>query len=136
MDSVALGIVKRKNSENKYEFLLVSVENEKWGKNSLAYYPPGGHVLGNETEEETIIRKIKEEINIHVLPIKKISSTSGDLLGQMCHWWECDFLGGKIKINKSSIKDAGFFTLKQMEDMKLWPATRNFFEKHMEGVKK
>ncbi len=47
-------VILRHNDENDYDVLLVKHTAGHWGF-------PKGHVEGNETEEETAIREVKEE---------------------------------------------------------------------------
>ena len=125
---MAVGIISRKNKDGEDEFLLVK-SKRGFGKYTGFYYPPGGHLNNNEDERQSLIREIKEELDLVVEPIKKLAETSSDIKNQMTHWWICLVKLGQIKVNKGEIAEARYFTEKEMKKINLWPATRNFFEK-------
>ncbi len=80
-----------------------------------------------ETEVEALKRELKEELNIEIKPIEKISESSNDIQDEQAHWWKCEIEAGEIKINKDEIREAKYFTLDQMRSMNIWPAKKNFF---------
>ena len=53
--------------------ILIAQRSEKM-KLPLKWEFPGGKIEKDETEEQALIREIKEELNIEILPFKKISS--------------------------------------------------------------
>ena len=67
MIQVVCAIILRENK------ILIAQRSEKM-KLPLKWEFPGGKLEDGENEEEAIIREIKEELNINILPLKKISS--------------------------------------------------------------
>lgn len=53
--------------------ILIAQRSEKM-KLPLKWEFPGGKLKDGENEEEALIREIKEELNIEILPTKRISS--------------------------------------------------------------
>lgn len=54
---------------------ILAVQRSKNMNLPLKWEFPGGKLENNETEKECIIREIKEELNININPIKKLSSS-------------------------------------------------------------
>lgn len=130
MKKVVLGIISRINKKGKKEYLLISAAKD-FGKFTGFYYPPGGHQEKGETEKQTLIREIKEELSLTVEPLKKIAEAPGDIKGEKDSWWFCRIKKGKPKIKIGEIANFGYFTQEQIKKMKIWPATSNFFKKHL-----
>lgn len=63
--SIATGVIK---NDNKY--LIARRTEPKWLKGKWEF--PGGTVESWETVEETLIREIKEEVNLVVKPVKQL----------------------------------------------------------------
>lgn len=133
MKHVVVGIISRKNSEGADEYLLVSARKD-FGEYTGAYYPPGGHVEDGEHEGEALQREIQEELGLVVTITGKIAETPGDIEGQTTHWYGCEIKGGVMNIDAVELAHAEWFTQKQMENLKLWPATKKFFEKYIFSV--
>lgn len=130
MKRVVVGIIIRKNLENADEFLLVSSQKD-FGEFTGAYYPPGGHVELGETDEDALIREIKEELNLRVSPIKKVAEIPIDVKNEIASWWTCKIDSGELKVDTEEITDANWFTKEQMKKIKLWPATKTFFDTYI-----
>lgn len=54
-------VIFRRNND-KIEYLIIKQKNE----NEELWYFPKGHIEGNETEEETALREIYEEVGLKV----------------------------------------------------------------------
>ena len=130
MTKVVVGIIERKNENGENEYLLIS-SKKSFGKYSGYYYPPGGHLEGDESQEMALIREIREELGISVIPQKMIAETDSDVKDQTTYWWECEIDSYDFKIDEKEIKDARFFTLEEMKNIDIWPATKSFFEKYI-----
>ena len=113
----------------KGDYLLIQQKAKDWGKLTDAWYPPAGHVRDNETVREGLIRELKEELNLDIKPIRLISTQNQDVKNEVAEWWKCKIIGGKINCNDGTIANYKYFTKKQIRNLKLWPATRKFFEK-------
>jgi len=127
MKNVAVAVISRSNSQNQTEYLLVKSKRD-FGEFSGHYYPPGGHFEAGEDEKQTLKRELTEELGLRIEPVKKLAETESDVEGQITHWWECQIESGELQINHDELADAGYFTVAQMKQLKLWPATKKFFE--------
>lgn len=130
MKHVAVGILSRDNHEGKTSYLLVRSKKD-FGEFSGCWYPPGGHVEVGEDEKGALIREIKEELGLDVHILEKISETSGDIADQITSWWNCELISDRIQVNENEIAEAGWFTEAEMSELKLWPATKDFFGKYI-----
>ena len=109
-------IVKRKKSE--------SIHSSLWAF-------PGGIVEKNENILDALKREIMEELGLKLVSSKKIAETKGDVKEQITVWFDCKVANYDFKLNKKELSNGGFFSEKQMKNMKLWPATKEFFEKYV-----
>lgn len=124
--TVAIAIIK----DDKGRFLLIQQKSKDWGNLTDAWYPPAGHVENYETSEKCLIRELKEELNLDIQPVKRISFWKQDIKGEIGDWWECRATKGKVKFSDKTIKSFKYFFPEEMKKLKLWPASRSFFEKY------
>ena len=128
MQKVVVGIISRTKQNNEVEYLLVSSKKDV-GEFTGFYYPPGGQIEVGEDEQTALIRELKEELDLDIKPTARITATAGDVADSVVYWWECEIVGDDtIEIKDSNIANAGYFTRNDMDDMKIWPATRKFFD--------
>lgn len=129
MNKVVVAIITRtKNDESEY--LLVKSKND-FGDYTGFYYPPGGHIEGDENPAQALVREIKEELGLNIKPTEELDVTLGDVKNQETHWWLCQLLGGELSIQKEELSDASYFTQDQMKQLPIWPATKTFFNKNI-----
>jgi len=121
-------IVKEDKGEKKY--LLVSSKGS-FGEYSGFYYPPGGHVEGNESLLNALSREIKEELELKIDSAKLIAKTKGDVLNQITYWYLCEVGFYDFKLDKDELRDGGYYTKEEIQKMKIWPATMKIFKKYI-----
>jgi len=127
---IVLAIISRLNRQKQNEYLLVSTK-DYYGKFTGFYYPPGGHLDKGESEKECLYRELKEELGLELLEAEKIAETKADTPGDVLVWYSCRVKSLELDPDKSELNKAGFFTREEMEKLKVWPATRNFFQEHI-----
>jgi 8-oxo-dGTP diphosphatase len=130
MSKVAVGIISRIRQNGQYEYLLVKSKNY-FGKYTDFYYPPGGHIKENENLTDGLVREIKEELGLNIRPIKELEMGQGDVKNQETHWWLCEVISGTLQIQYEEIADAAYFTEEEINKLKIWPATKQFFDKYI-----
>jgi len=128
MDHVVCGII-RKIEDGIEKYLLVASKRD-FGEYTGYYYPPGGHVEEGEDELTALCREIPEETGLEVEVANKITESPGDVPDQVTCWYECT-VKGDLRPNYDELRDADYFSEEEMHNMKVWPATRAFFEEHV-----
>jgi len=92
--------------------------------------PISGHVLEGETLKKALIRETKEELDLDIEPIKQIAQTKLDIPKHTGFWRSCKVIGGKLKPNED-VENLKYYNLVEIKNLKLWPATRKFFENYI-----
>lgn len=134
MTNVVTGIVVKDTHPESY--LLVSSKSD-FGEYLGFYYPPGGHVEEGESEVEALKREVKEELGVNVIKTERITDQiASDVQGQRTVWYFCELDSLDFDIDNEEIRDVGFFTEKEMESMKIWPATKKLFNKYIFHARK
>ncbi len=118
---VAIPVIR----DSKGNFLLITRSEYPEHKNEWG--PIAGHVKEKETIQEALIRESLEELALKVIPLKQVAVIPQDIGKDIGHWWFCDVLSGEIKPNHE-IDNYKYFSSEEIKDLKLWPATRKFFE--------
>lgn len=129
MTHVVVGIIIRKNP---LSYLLVSSKKD-FGEYTGYYYPPSGHIEEGEDELTALKREIKEELELNIIDAKKIADTMGDIENQKTSWYVCNVDNLNFNYNKTELEDANFFSQKEIESMKVWPATLDILKKYIFG---
>ena len=117
------GVVAIINKNNKYLLLEDSRELMK-GK----WAPPHGRCEKNDkTEEESVVRETYEETSLKVKSTKKLWTTKADVKTDTLSFWLATIIDGKISIDKEESSNYGWFTIDELLNLKLYPATKKFF---------
>lgn len=127
MPTVVVGIIIK---NNPLSYLLVRSKKD-FGEFSGYYYPPAGHLEGKETEINALKREIKEELGVNIVDAKKINTNASDIKNQKTIWYICNIDSYDFNVDYSELDDVGFFTKDEMTSMKIWPATKDVFEKYI-----
>lgn len=126
-DTKKVTVALIQDDQERYLFIKRSLY-KYLGKYQDAWYPPTGHLKGNEIQEEALVRELKEELNLDIKPIKLLTEWEQDIPGEKAYWWKCTIIGGEIKPN-FEISDYKYFSKEEVKNIKIWPATKIFFER-------
>jgi 8-oxo-dGTP diphosphatase len=113
-----------KNAEGKYLMTLPS-SYKNYGEYQDAWCFPAGHIKKDESQEEALIRELKEELNVDIEPVKLISEWQQDVPGETAFWWECSFKSGELTLSHEISKFA-WFSGEEIKSLKIWPAMEKF----------
>lgn len=91
------------------------------------FYPPGGGVAEGRTDEETLRLKLLEELDLRLTRSVFLKEVPGDVSDLTIAWYACD-VAGEIHRNPESLVAAGFYTVEEIKQLPLWPATKAFLE--------
>ena len=127
-----------KNSSNflDYGITALIIKNGKYLliKNSRkemfgCWTPPNGQCeVCDQQEKDCDIREVLEKVNLNVKPIKKLWITKGDTKVNTLSFWLVELIDGKIKIDKRKSSNYDWFSLNEIMKLKLYPATKHFFQ--------
>ena len=74
----------------------------KDGKHITYYAIPGGHVEDNETNEETVIRELKEEMNLDIEIVKYLGEL--EAYNQIEYYYEAKIVGGNLQFGGEELE--------------------------------
>lgn len=92
MHSSVRGIIKKEDGI----ILIHRIKRKKDGTYREYYVVPGGKMEKNETEEETVIREVKEEVGIIIKPFKKMFEYNSDYDNSIQKFYLCEYIKGEI----------------------------------------
>ena len=130
MDLSTHGVVALvRNSKN--HFLLLKESRDLLNG---AWAPPHGRCdPTDKTEEDCVIREVKEETNLDVKPVKKIHTQPADTKVKTVSFWLVDLVSGDLILDPGESSDSGWFELDESLKLNLYPGTKIFFEKVKAG---
>jgi 8-oxo-dGTP diphosphatase len=124
------GIISRVNDKHEKEYLMVSAKRDN-GEHTGKLYPPSGWMEKGETEQETIVRELQEELQLDIKAVKKIADIEGDIPDLMLHFWECEIIGGEMEMDQKELTSIGWYTIEQLENENVYPATRKLIDAYL-----
>ncbi len=68
---------------------------------------------------------------MNIRPIRKIADLPGDLDELMLHFWECEIISGVMILDLVELNQVGWFTIEQMKQMDIYPATKKLFREYL-----
>lgn len=84
------GIIKKDNGI----ILIHRIKQTEDGSNREYYVVPGGKMESGETEEETVIREVYEELGINVKTKRKIMEYNSDYDNSIQIFYICEYIDG------------------------------------------
>lgn len=112
--------------------LLIQQMKGHWGF-------PKGHVEGNETEEETAMREVKEETNIEVKIQKDYRYTETYLADKDIEkevvYFIAEKTGGEIKPQEAEVRDIKWFHFQEALETITYEDTKKIFQTALQDKK-
>lgn len=113
-----------RNSAGK--FLLLEDAREQMRGH---WAPPHGRCEDSDiTEENGVIREVKEETNLDVRPIKTVLTQPADTKVKTVSFWLVETDDHEVRLDKES-SQFGWYNLEEALKLLLYPGTKIFFEK-------
>lgn len=95
-----------------------------------AWAPPHGRCeIDDKTEENAVMREVKEETGLKVQPIKKLYTQHADSKVATVSFWLVREVGGRLAIDQKESSESGWFSIDEALKLKLYPGTKIFLEK-------
>jgi 8-oxo-dGTP diphosphatase len=114
---------------------LMVVRRPEGKKNPLKWELPGGKVHENESFENSLIREIKEELDLTINVIKEIGSAEIELENEILIF-EFILVSGEIKdIILNEHVEMKLVTLEELEKLDLSDADINFISNYKKEIK-
>jgi ADP-ribose pyrophosphatase YjhB (NUDIX family) len=99
-----------------------------------AWAPPHGRCEATDnSEEEGVVREVKEEVGLDVKTVKKLLTQPADTKVKTVSFWLVELVGGELEIDPGEASESGWFTLDEALDLNLYPGTNIFFQKVKSG---
>ena len=117
------GVVVLIKKEGKFLFI-----EEKRDLMKGCWAPPHGRLEGNEKAKDAVVREVKEEVGLDVVPIRKVTATKADTKVATVEWWEAKAVSNKVGVDQIEVADFGWFSIKEALGLKLYPGTKKFLE--------
>jgi ADP-ribose pyrophosphatase YjhB (NUDIX family) len=119
------GIVAIIKKENK--FLLIKESRKLLN----GFWAPPHEICEKKdnSEEETVMRGVLEEVGLHTKPIKPLWTTKADTKIKTVSFWLVELKSQDIKANPREVAEYGWFTVDEALKLDLFPGTRIFFSK-------
>jgi len=116
--------------ERDGDYLLVDRVKSPFGFAGIA-----GHVDAGETDEQALIREVREEGNLKVEKYRLIDKEELDWnkcnRGVGVHYWhvfDCE-TSGELRLNPSEAKSIGWYSPKRIKELTLEPVWEYWFKK-------
>lgn len=130
MKRVVMAIIAKSDKKEGLKYLL-NVSHRDFGEFTGCYYPPGGHVEAGESDMQALQRELMEELELEVIAADEIAKTGSDIAGQETVWYKVEVKNFDLKVDESELKEANFFSQKEMQGLPLWPLTKKVFTKYI-----
>lgn len=96
--------------------------------------PPHGRCEPtDESEEAGVIRETFEETGLRVKPIRKLLTQPADTKVKTVSFWLVDTLTSDLVIDESETSDHAWLTIEEAMNYTLYPGTKIFFTKILDG---
>ncbi len=128
LQRVVVAVISRENCSGSKEYLL-GKSSRNFGEFTGMFYPIAGKVENGDSDFQTLVNELREEVGLELRSAEKITESLGDVDNTLLVWFKCKVASFALNPPETSeLEDANLFTEAQMKGLRLFPATQRFFE--------
>ncbi len=92
--------------------------------------PPSGRIEPGESQEETVVREVREEVGLQVRPVAKVWECETDDGVFLLHWWAVEVTGGELKLEPREASEARWVDTPEFLELEpTFAGDREFFQR-------
>ena len=92
--------------------------------------PLSGSVEAGESQQEALVREVREEVSLDVRPIAKVWECPTDDQSYRLHWWTARVVGGRLEPDLREVAEARWVTPREFDELEpTFEGDREFFER-------
>jgi 8-oxo-dGTP diphosphatase len=97
--------------------------------------PPSGSVEPGESQAQTLVREMREELDLDVAPLEKIWECDTDAGDHRLHWWNVEAEGTELHPEPGEVAEARWVTAEEFLELEpTFAGDREFFERVLPGL--
>ena len=105
------------------------------GPDSGHWAPPGGRIEPGESQEDAVVRGVREKTGVTARPIGKIWESVSASRTHTLHWWLGHARGRELTLNDPAVSDARWVTVEEVATLQpMYAGDRHFFERVFQGA--
>ena len=123
MIEVVAAIIKKEDK--------ILITKRSYGEFADMWEFPGGKIEAGESNEQALVREIKEELEVHIINLNYLTTVEYDYekFHLTMHCYTCNISGGNLTLNAHN--DAKWVSLEQLKEQRWVPADIEVVEKLM-----
>lgn len=97
--------------------------------------PLSGTLEPGETQEECLVREVREEVGLRVSPVAKVWESQTHDGKFRLHWWMAEAEENEVVIDPGEVSDARWVTPQEFSDLQpVFETDREFFDRVLTGL--
>lgn len=96
MKQAVVGVIRRAGR-------VLVIERGPAARMSGYWSPPSGRIEPGESQEQALVREMREELGLEVRPVAKVWECPTDDGGFALHWWTVEEDGGELRLDVGEV---------------------------------
>jgi 8-oxo-dGTP pyrophosphatase MutT (NUDIX family) len=97
---------------------VLFVQRSSFAHGAVGYWcPVSGRVEADETQEEAVVREVREEVGLEVAPVRKVAEVPTPDGRYRLHYWTTDLRGGDARPISREVAALKWVTLDEMREL-------------------
>jgi 8-oxo-dGTP diphosphatase len=108
---------------------LLVIRRGPAARRSGYWTPLSGTIEVGESQQEALVREVREELSLEVQPIAKVWECPTDDQRYRLHWWTAQVVGGSLEPDPGEVAEARWVTPREFAELQpTFEGDREFFE--------